>query len=971
MRLTILSLCFFALAQSLSAQVTPTPALERIKGIERRKALEAQSMVQNVPFRNIGPTVMSGRVVDVDVNPNDPTEFYVAYASGGLWYTRNNGQSFKPLFDHEDVIGIGDIAVNWKNRQIWIGTGEVNSSRSSYPGLGMYFSPDSGNTWQYKGLPESHHIGAVVLHPTDPNTVWVAVLGHLFSPSSERGVFKTTDGGTSWKHVLAVDENTGAVEVQIDPKNPSVLYAAMWHRERRTWNFVESGTTSGMYKSTDGGVQWKKLSVEGSGFPTGDGVGRIGIAVFPGNTDILYAVVDNQSKRPDEEPKDTSVLTALDLKSMDKQQLLNTRNKKLERFLRQSDFPEKYTAESVKELVEKDSLQVQDLVDYLNDANNSLFDTPVIGAELYRSDNGGISWKKTNKEYMRSLYFTYGYYFGKVFVSPFDDKKVVLGGYRLIMSKDGGETFAAIDGDNVHADHHAVWMNPVRDGHIINGNDGGLNITYDDGATWFKANTPPVGQFYAVTTDMEEPYNVYGGLQDNGVWVGSSTSEISNGWHDSGRNPYQSLLGGDGMQIAVDTRDNTTVYTGYQFGNYYRLNKNSPDYNHPIRPRNNVGDPNYRFNWQAPIWLSRHNQDILYFGSNRFHRSMNKGDDMKTLSTDLTAADKSGDVPFNTITSIHESPLRFGLLYCGTDDGRVWRSQDVGYSWSRVDAGLPQGIYVSRVTASAHAEGRVYVTLNGCRSDHFKPYIFVSEDMGTTWSEIGATLPYESVNVLREDPTDENLLYVGTDNGLYISIDRGRNWMAMNGGLPRVAVHDLMVHPRDPELVLGTHGRSLYIASLSEVRQLKDSLLMQPLKVMSAPPLDWSSHWGKRYGDFEDVDVPTLNISYFSKESGVVSVSLKSPKGVSLIALTDTAELGINHLSIPLHVEGAAKQALEKELKGKSALVKAEDGMYYLPVFTYSLELKNASGASATQSVEIRKKEDNGKTEQGGRPEID
>ena len=496
--LFLLSSFFLALAGFSYAQPSPTPASERLEGIARRKALANQSLVANLKFRNVGPTVMSGRVVDVDVNPTDPTEFYVAYASGGLWYTKNNGQSFSPVFDHEDVITIGDFAVNWKNRHLWIGTGEVNSSRSSYSGIGMYFSADTGKTWQYKGLPESHHIGAVVLHPQDPNTIWVAVLGHLFSPNPERGVYKTIDGGSTWKQVLSVDENTGAVEVQLDPGNPNVLYAAMWHRERRTWNFVESGKSSGIYKSTNGGESWSSITKEGSGFPSNEGVGRIGVTIFPGNANILYAVVDNQNKRP-EEPRDTSELSARDLKEMSREKFLQVPEKKLDKFLRQNDFPEKYTADKVKELVKSDSVAVLEIVDYMNDANNSLFDTPIIGAELYRSDDGGTTWKKTNVEYMKSLYFTYGYYFGKAFVSPINDQKVVLSGYTLIMSTDGGKTFKEISGDNVHADHHAVWMNPAKDGHLINGNDGGLNISYDDGATWFSWRMSFAPLFWSVS----------------------------------------------------------------------------------------------------------------------------------------------------------------------------------------------------------------------------------------------------------------------------------------------------------------------------------------------------------------------------------------------------------------------------------------------------------------------------------------
>ncbi|HNP99837.1 MAG TPA: glycosyl hydrolase, partial [Bacteroidia bacterium] len=337
--------------------VSPSTAQERMDGISKRKSLKENSYFNNLNFRNVGPTVMSGRAVDVDVNPDNPTEFYVAYASGGLWHTTNNGQSFEPLFDNEDVITIGDIAVDWKTRKIWVGTGEVNSSRSSYAGNGIYVSADSGKTWMYKGLPESHHIGKICLHPTQSGTAWVAVLGHLYSPNKDRGVYKTTDGGNTWKQVLAIDENTGAVDLAMDPGNPDILFSVMWHRERRAWNFVESGATSGIYKSTDGGEHWSLLTTESSGFPVGEGVGRIGLAIYPKNSQILYAVLDNQAKRKDDEKADTSVIVAKQLKGISKSDFLALNDSKLEKFFRSNGFPAKYTGAVVKDLVKKDSIQ--------------------------------------------------------------------------------------------------------------------------------------------------------------------------------------------------------------------------------------------------------------------------------------------------------------------------------------------------------------------------------------------------------------------------------------------------------------------------------------------------------------------------------------------------------------------------------------------------------------------------------------
>lgn len=944
-----------------------TTASERMQAIEKRKSLESNSLLKNVKFRNIGPSIMSGRAVDVEVNPDDPTEFYVAYASGGLWHTTNNGQSFTPLFDHEDVITIGDIAVDWKRHAIWVGTGEVNSSRSSYAGNGMYQSIDSGKTWNYKGLPESHHIGKVLLNPTNPDVVWVAVLGHLFSPNKERGVYKTSDGGKTWNLVLSIDENTGSVDIASDPSDVNVLYASMWHRERRMWNFVESGSTSGIYKSTDGGEHWSLLTKEGSGFPTGDGIGRIGLAVYPGNSRIVYAILDNQSHKKEEEKKDTSVISAKDLKNISKEDFLKLDEKKLNSFLRSHDFPEKYSSEIVKGLVKNDSIKPKDVVEYLNDANNSLFDTPIIGAEVYRSEDAGLSWKKQSGDDLHNLFYTYGYYFGKIFVSPFDSSKVVICGVPLLMSKDGGKTFHSIDGDNTHGDHHAVWMSPKKNGHMIICNDGGLNISYDDGMNWFKANTPAVGQFYSVNVDMDKPYNVYGGLQDNGVWTGPSTNEENKSWLQEGQYPFKFINGGDGMQVQVDTRDNTTVYTGSQFGYYSRLNKNTGD-SKDIKPKNNLGEPNYRFNWQTPVWLSRHNQDILYMGTNHFHRSMNKGEDMQTLSEDLTLHDRTGDVPFNTITTISESPMKFGLIYAGTDDGLIWISKDDGYTWKKISdhspgtsekAALPQGLYTSRVTASSFYEGRVYVSFTGSRMDNFIPYLFVSNDYGNSWTRLGEDLP-EPINVVKEDPKNEHVIYVGTDNGLYASLNNGKSFMAMNNGLPRVAVHDLVVHPRENEIVLGTHGRSIYIAKLNELQQLKDSLMQKSLFVFDVSDPAFNKNWGKKYNGFgEGPAAINMVIPYYSKENGIITIDIKSEKGLLLKELKDTAEAGLNYFQYNLQMDSAMVKAFGKSMSGKkkniSVVVKqAENGKYYLVPGNYSIGLSDVKGNAVSKSFTVK-----------------
>jgi photosystem II stability/assembly factor-like uncharacterized protein len=810
----------------VQAQIKATSAQERLKTIDQRKQLLSRSTLNETGFRNIGPSVMSGRVVDIEVNPQDPTEFYVAYASGGLWQTKNNGQSFTSIFDSVDVLTIGDIAVNWQNRHIWVGTGEVNSSRSTYAGLGVYRSSNNGKSWEYLGLPESHHIGKIQLSAKDPNTAWVAVLGHLYSESKERGIYKTTDAGKTWNQTLAIDANTGAIDVDIDPSNEQNLYAAMWYRTRTASNFEESGKTSGIYKSTDGGDKWTLISTPTSGFPSGDGVGRIGLAVYPKNPSIVYAIVDNNFHQPDtamQKAADTSRYVLRDFKALTVDQFLALDDRKLNAFLKspRNGIPVKYSAESIKKDVKSGKLAPNCIWDYLYDANTALFETPIYGAQVYRSDNAGLSWVKTHVKPI-DLYSTYGYYFGKVFVSPSNPDKIAITGVSVLLSTDGGKTFSSIGKENVHADHHFVWMNGQRDSHMIIGNDGGCNITYDNGAHWFKANTPAVGQFYNIAIDMAKPYNVYGGLQDNGTWFGSSATKENYDWYDGGHNPYTMIGGGDGMQVQVDWRDNKTVYSGSQFGFYSRQNLATKE-RKAVRPMRDLGEPAVRYNWQSPILLSRHNQDVFYFGSNKFHRSMSKGDSLVTLSSDLTTNPAQGDVPFGTTTTISESPIRFGLIYVGTDDGNVQVSKDGGNSFSLISQKLPKGLYVSRVIASKFNVARVYVTLNGYRNDHFNAYVYQSDDYGTTWKQIMKDLPSEPVNVIKEDAVAEQVLYVGTDGGLYVSLDGGNSSMAWTKGLPAsVPVHDLEIHPRDHEIILGTHGRSLYVGKLDALRkQLK------------------------------------------------------------------------------------------------------------------------------------------------------
>jgi len=690
---TKLQFLLFFISVSIFAQQPATKSDAVKQALDDKEKQTKNSLVKNVAFTNIGPTIMSGRVADIDVNPNDPTEFYVGYASGGLWYTNNNGTTFTPVLDNTPTQNVGDIAVDWNSGTIWVGTGEKNSSRSSYAGIGIMKSMNKGKTWEYLGLSDTHHIGRIVINPNNPDEVVIGVIGHLYSPNEERGIFKTIDGGKSWKKTLYINEDTGIIDVVPSPNNPSILYAASWERERKAWNFQGNGKNSAIYKSTDGGDSWTKIS-DNNGFPNGDGVGRIGLAVYDDNT--VYAFHDSQFRRENKGSKkrSSSALTKEDFKTMSVDEFLKLTDKRLNTYLKTNGFQEKYRAENVKQMVRSGAVKPIDLAKYLEDANSLLFDTPVVGAEVFLTTNGGKSWKKTHKGYLDGVYFSYGYYFGEIRVDPQDKNGIYIMGVPILKSKDGGKTFTSISRENVHSDHQALWVNPKRQGHLINGNDGGLNMSYDDGESWTKLNVPSVGQFYAIYADNQKPYHVYGGLQDNGVWTAVHTARMDKRWHQSGQNPYESIMGGDGMQVQVDDRNPDIVFTGFQFGNYFRINRETGARKY-IQPKHTLGENPYRFNWQTPILLSKHNQDILYFGGNKLHRSLNQGDTWETISDDLTTGGKKGNVAYGTITTISESPFQFGLLYVGSDDGYVHVSKNGGGSWDRISDSFPKDLWLA------------------------------------------------------------------------------------------------------------------------------------------------------------------------------------------------------------------------------------------------------------------------------------
>lgn len=907
----------------------------------------AQGHFEAIQFESVGPSVMSGRVVDLEVNPEDPTEFYVAYASGGLWHTTDNGTSFTPIFDNAPTQNLGEIAMHWPSRTLYVGTGENNSSRSSYAGIGIFKTNNNGKDWTFLGLEDSHHIGRILVDPSNPDHVIVGVLGHLYTPNAQRGIYRSTDGGSSWQQTLFINEDAGVIDLAHDPNNFNTQYAASWQRDRKAWNFEGSGPNSALYKSVDAGQTWQKISTEASGFPQGQGVGRIGLAVFDDQT--IYAVLDNQDRRSAEAKEENEGLVKDDFKRMSADQLLKLDNKALNNYLKTNGFQEKYRAENVKQLVRDGLVVPKDLATYLEDANAMLFDTPVIGAEVYRSDDAGKSWKRTHEEYIDGLFYSYGYYFALVRVDPNDSEVIYLAGVPLIQSKDGGKTFSSIDKRNVHADHHALWINPKRPGHLINGNDGGINISYDDGANWTKNNSPAVGQFYAIQVDNQSPYNIYGGLQDNGVWKAKHSSRESSEWLATGLNPWQELLGGDGMQVEVDPRGAQVVYTGFQFGNYYRIDQKTGKRTY-ITPKHTLGEAPYRFNWQTPILLSKHHPDVLYMGSNKLHRSLDQGANWQTLSEDLTQGGRKGNVAYGTLTTISESEFEFGLIYTGSDDGLIHLSKDGGHSFSRISDALPKDLWVSRVAASSHKKERVYATLNAYRNDDFTPYVFVSDDYGVSWKNISTGLPQSSVNVIVEDPVNENLLFAGLDNGLYVSLDRGASWSLLDEGLMPVAVHDLKIQKEAKHLVVGTHGRSIYTASIEALQQASKSLLSQSVHLFTPEKMRYSSRWGSSRALFELAYTPETRLSYYSATDQLVSLTVLF-EGHELYRLSEQAHSGFNAIDYSIEIDQTLLEKLPK--KSREAFKPAKNGSYYLPKGEYSLVITGNKGQStATFTVE-------------------
>jgi len=802
-----LLLCFSIIPfQALSAQQVP------------------QSILDGISYREIGPTRQSGRFVDIAVPLQDKNTFYMATASGGLWKTVNGGQSFTSLVDDYEIISIGDITVAPSDPDIlYLGTGEGNNSRSAYYGNGVWKSTDAGETWTHMGLPMSQHIGRIVVNPRDPNTVYVASLGPLYSESNEAGLFKSTDGGRTWTKSLSVSSegrSIGVVDVVMDPRRSNTLYATAYDKTRRPWTFNEGGPGSGIYKTTNGGQSWTKL---GGGLPDGL-IGRIGLTISPQNGGILYAVIENaNSEGVDYETRRAELL--------------------------EGRPPSQRT----------------------------------IGNEVYRTDNGGRAWRKVNEE--GSVGGNPPYYYGQIIIDPNDSDHVYNLGVGVTHSEDGGKTWqgARLRG----GDNHALWIDPDDSDHLILGHDHGLAITFDAGVTQYHPDNLSLAQLYAIGYDMAWPYNVYGGLQDNGSHGGPNTNPASRSIRFE---DWRSVGGGDGMYNEVDPTNNRYLYNESQFGPIRRLDMVTGD-SRSIRAPD--PDRKRRYNWCAPILISPHNSDVIYHGANMVLRSSFRGEGWEEISPDLTTADSTkivgtGNIQYCTITTMDESPIVPGLLWVGTDDGNVQMTKNGGEEWTLVGDNIPGNphYWVTRVAASPHDAATAFVTFSGLRRDDFGAYVYMTTDYGESWTSISANLPDESINVIRQDRRNPDLLFVGTDKQVHVTFDAGRMWHALRNNMPYVAVQDLKIHPRENDIIVGTHGRGFFIADISALQEVTPDFLARDFHLCD---IEHTVQWD-RYANnatastnWAGENAPTGVVINFFLKDDVEDATLRIYQGARLI----------------------------------------------------------------------------------------
>jgi photosystem II stability/assembly factor-like uncharacterized protein len=744
----------------------------RFKGFEEYKAMQAATKFKDLKWQFVGPTNISGRVTDVAVVAPKGKNYtiYVASASGGVWKTENEGTTWTPIFETMVTAAVGDIALAPSDQNIvWVGTGEHNIFRSSQAGVGVFKSIDGGKTWAHMGLADTNTISRIVVHPANPDVVYVAAGGHEWTKNADRGVYKTVDGGKTWEKVLYANDETGAYDLVMDPRSSDTLYAAMWQRTRQKWNDPRTfpgHTGSGLFKTTDGGRTWKPIN---AGLPTVEFRGRIGIDLCLTKPDTLYALVDNY------------------------------------------------------ELRETSQAELDSVRGYYDPGKGF-----IKGATVYRSDDAGASWTQTSglnpqqKAYLQQHSGTYGWVFGQIRVDPNDPETSYILGVPFSVSADGGKTYKGVRSPG--GDNHALWIDPANSSYLIKGFDQGVAVSYDKGKNWrFFQDELNLCQFFNLNYDMGTPFKVYGSMQDHGSFRGKV--DISAGRDKIPAVEFEGAPGGEGSNHAIDPTDPDIVYSAGFYGTISRAEYGKPGpypgapFQKELLPVLYENETPLRGQWLAPFILSPHNPNILYHGMQYVFRSLDRGDTWERISPDLTTNDAAtrGDIRYQTLFAISESPIKYGLIYAGTDDGRLWITKDGGKAWAEITAGLAPGKWMSRIIASAYELGTVYLTQNGKRDDDFTPYVWKSTDFGKTWTSLAKGIPVGPVNVIREDPVNKDILYVGTDMGAYVTTDGGKTWMVLGGNLPTVYVHDLVIHPRDNIIVIATHGRGMWALDADKV----------------------------------------------------------------------------------------------------------------------------------------------------------
>jgi photosystem II stability/assembly factor-like uncharacterized protein len=819
MKRLLLAVCVL----TLLAAITPFIAQQ-----QTTKPPEAVALA-NLRWRSIGPANMGGRVTDIIGLPGNPDVYYVAGANGGIHKTTNGGVSFKPIFENQEVYSIGAITIAPSdNNVLWVGTGEGDPRNSASFGDGVYRSTDGGETWKHVGLNDTEKIKRIRVHPTDPDTAYVCALGHEWGPNEERGVFKTTDGGKTWQKVLYLDNTTSCSDLDMDPQNPRILYAGMWTNRRKAWTFSTGGGQTALYQSKDGGATWKKLT---QGLPRTE-LDRIGVAVARSNPNIVYMVTETKNE-----------------------------------------------------------------------------------GVLFRSDDRGETWRAVNFD--PNINFR-PFYYSDIRVDPNNPERVISLSGGLSLSTDGGRTFTRI-ANNVHGDHQAMWIDPQNSNRILSGSDGGWQISSDGGRTFEIVNNVVLSQYYHINYDMRQPYYyVYGGLQDNGNWVGP----IGTGFREGIRkNDWYTVSGGDGFFVQPELDEPNIVYSDSQGGSISVIDTNT-GVSRTINPypRNvgstggHIADYKYRFNWNPPIIASPHNPKTIYFGGNVVFKTNNRGQSWDVISPDLTTNDKSkqqssgGPVGVDntaaefhcTILTIAESPVKPGVIWVGTDDGNVQVTQDSGKTWKNVVAnikGLPANSWIPAIEASHFDAGTAYVAVDRHREDDYAPHAFMTTDFGATWKPIKGNLPAKGfVHVVREDTKVKNLLYAGTELGVFASWDGGARWVSIRNNLPPVAVNDIAIHPRDNDLILGTHGRGVWVLdNIAPLQQLAVAMASD-VYLFDTRPGTRVQLWGKdaSLGSKEFVaqnPQQGVQIDYYLKadQQSPITITIADGKGQHVRTIRSTA----------------------------------------------------------------------------------